>query len=708
MSARLSLCASALLAAIFALAAPSLCAAEPASDGSFAIDLSAEVPIKRVSTPKPPDPVEAAKTLMPTAGAVEAPRPVRTIKGNAEGPDESGLRYYAALHQDDRVNIEINRLRRLYPDWRVPEDLDSVTLSDDPEEEVLWELFAADRLDDLEVVINQRTKQNPKWRPSKDLMSKLKYKMLRRQIMTYWKSGRWQDLIAASKDDKLPGMETDPEILWSIAEAYAKTKAFPEGLNVLKTMLAHNNEADVRRATILRAIATLRMSDVEALLQTGKRGPDGRSEFAPIGIDITRARISAVLHDEPANEISDPEMRAFEDYARASDDANQSGLVAWYYYKRRVPRDALEWFKLSLQRGGDAMIAHGLAHALRQLGMKRETEEVAYAWREPLVNNAILFIDVLEAELTKPDPPQLEPDRLARYARVTLETASGEGAQALAWYAYNSCQLPVALEWFQHAVAWKPKEQTVYGYALTLRKLKKAKEFAEIVNRYDGLFPSVVGLLFPDDGYHPATACDLRDDPSLARQALAAPTNSRSPGAPATAAFGNYAVAFGGVPRPMGAAVQQTIPLPQSAVSPLQRVKIDPKEFPISVDMQNPLRYGLAGGPRVPQPASAPSLALPNASMSPLIEEPQVAASLVARRVIGVGPMPYERYGFSLLPGWNGKVAATWPAYSTQSAAAGTLWNDETMAARALIASQPATARTPQGQSNSAQNYWNR
>ncbi|MBV8851315.1 MAG: hypothetical protein JOZ16_17220 [Methylobacteriaceae bacterium] len=696
----MNLATLAFLAAALAVGAASPCAAE-LGEGSLVIDLSAETPMKRVAPPvlqttepKKPEPLSATPA--------EAPKPVRLIKGNVEGPDESALRYYAALHQTDRVNIEINRLRRLYPDWRVPEDLDSATLSDDPEEEVLWELFANDRLDDLQVVINQRMRQNPRWRPSKDLTTKLKYKTLRRQIMTYWKSGRWQDLIAASKDEQIPGVETDPEILWSISEAYARTKAFPEALNVLKTMLSHNSAADVRRATILRAIATLRMTDVEALLQMGKTLPDGRSEFASIAIDITRARMSALLHDEPANEITDAEMRAFEEYARNGDDFNQSGLVAWYYYKRKQPRDALEWFKLALQRGGDAMVAHGLAHSLRELGMKRETEEVAYAWREPLVNNAILFIDILEADLTKPDPPAIEPERLTRYARVTLDTQSGEGAQALAWYAYNSCQLPVALEWFQYATAWMPKEQTVFGYALTLKKLKKTKEFFELVNRYDGLFPSVIGLLFPDDGYHPPTPCDLKLDPSLAKTAQSAPFNVRASGVPGAAAYGTYTVAYGGVPRPIN---QATIPLPQSAVSPLQRVKIDPKEFPISVAAENPLRYGLPG---VPRADTTPSLALPQAAVSPLIQEPPLATPLVARRVTGVGPMPYERYGFTLLPGWNGKNAATWPPYSAQSAAAGTLWSDAVRSGGAVVAAQPLSPQAPQASPTSAQNYWNR
>jgi cellulose synthase operon protein C len=62
-------------------------------------------------------------------------------------------------------------------------------------------------------------------------------------------------------------------------------------------------------------------------------------------------------------------------------------------------------------------------------------------------------------------PPHIEPARIARYAQVTMKTQSGEGAQGLAWYAYNNCEFDTAMEWFQRAVAWFPKQDTVYGYA---------------------------------------------------------------------------------------------------------------------------------------------------------------------------------------------------------------------------------------------------
>ncbi|WP_462119536.1 hypothetical protein [Methylorubrum extorquens] len=53
------------------------------------------------------------------------------------------------------------------------------------------------------------------------------------------------------------------------------------------------------------------------------------------------------------------------------------------------------------------------------------------------------------------------------------------------------------------------------------------------------------------------------------------------------------------------------------------------------------------------------------------------APPLIARRVVGVGPMPYERYGFALLPGWNGMDRASLQA-GPPTPAVGTLAQAET------------------------------
>ncbi|PIK71496.1 hypothetical protein CS379_19000, partial [Methylobacterium frigidaeris] len=424
----------------------------------------------------------------------------------------------------------------------------------------------------------------------------------------------------------------------------AATGASEDAFNLYKSVLDGNADTGARLATIQKAMAHIKMEQAERLIAMGRQDSSGNSEFDPIRLDITRARIAAFLHDEPAQTPTLPDLTAFQAYARKTAEPSQTGLLGWYAYKRRQFREALEWFKLAIARGGDAMVAHGLAHTLRELNMMREAEEVAFAWRDRFVGNELLFIDLLERKLTLASPPYIEPARIERYARVVNATASGEGAQGLAWYAYNSCQFDAALEWFQRAVAWMPSESTVFGYALTLQRLRRQRPYLEVVNRYDGLFPKVVDLLFRESQGGPPLPCAV--------QGATASTGRAAP-APATPPRPEPQASYGRVPRPdapgAGGRAEAVPPAVQRG------------EFPLAVPLDNPLRY----------PAAA---AAQNAAPGSYAREPAVPAPpLVARRVPGAGAMPYERYGYTLLPGYNGLDKPE----GLSAPPPGTLWQDQ-------------------------------
>ena len=52
-------------------------------------------------------------------------------------------------------------------------------------------------------------------------------------------------------------------------------------------------------------------------------------------------------------------------------------------------------------------------------------------------------------------------------------------------------------------------------------------------------------------------------------------------------------------------------------------------------------------------------------------------STLDARRVFGVGPMPYERFGKTVLPGFNGLTQPSLSQDLALQAPRGTLWSDE-------------------------------
>lgn len=609
------------------------------------------------------------------AGAVMAPAHAQV----AAPVDDGALRFFAQQGQMDRVAAELKRLQAAHPGYKQPEDLFKPAQDNSsPEDQPLWDLFGANRLDELHAAIAARMADDPGWRPPAELTNKIKHKEARSRAISLSGDQNWRKLLALANADPDLADVNDVELMWTLAEGYAKSKQTAQALSLYKSLLETNPKPQERLATLQKAMANLRMAEVETLYELGHKGADGVNEFDVIKIDLTRARISAFLHDERKDNVAALDVKTFSEFARKSDDPNQSGLVAWYRYKRREFTEALDWFKFALEHGGDAKIAHGLAHSLRQLRKFREAEEVSYAWRDYDVANSLLFIDLLEMDLTKEIPPYVEDERLARYGRVAAETASGEGAQALARYAYNSCQYHTALEWFQRANAWQPKEATAYGLALAYRRLGDRKNFVETVNRYDGLFPKVVALIFPDDRYLPPTPCEEAvpappapfdasksvapplvgatgrvenqpaDEPPLPPDPTTDPTIAYAPGMapdyPGSIHDPLKRYSWGRVPSPTGAPFR--VVEPNYCGDPWQPATFNPNEFPLMVDPQNPLRFAAAGAPTAnPAPAAAVAPAPPALSA----REPFAPAwPLLARKVSGVGPMPYEHNGFTL------------------------------------------------------------
>lgn len=630
---------------------------------------------------------------------------VMPLADDGSGPDLAALRYYISQDQKNRVDIEIARLKKLYPHWEVPRSIYDTRAAGSVDEQPLWDLFAAGEMDKLREEIAKRQSAEPGWKLSDDLADKIRRKDMRNRITDLWKAGKWKEIVNFVKAEGYGGDEADIDIMWTVAEAYARTKQIESSFGIYESILKSNSNPQHRLATVQKAMATLRMTEIEKLIAMAKTDATGQSEFAAIAKDITRARISAFLHDERKEEVAEDEMVAFKEYARTAPDANQAGLVAWYNYKRKILPEALEWFKIAVGRGGDSMVAHGLAHTLRELKLERDTEEVAYAWREPLVNNSILFIDNLERDLTRIIPPYVEPLRLRRYAQVTMDSAAGQGAQALGWYAYNTCQFKVALEWFQHAVAWHPKEATVYGLAITLRRLKMTRQFWDLVNRYDGLFPKVIEIVYPDDYMHPPTPCDIyrRKGYKTARSAIQTRANQFQQGfSPAQGL--TQAQGFAPAATPAAAAApawqtQNSYVAPRKLRKNVREPKISRNLFPVSVDGQNPVRRWPVGR-LMGKPAEAARVRR-GARAGLQVEPVRPMRQLVARRVPGVGPMPYERWGYQLLPGYTGQRDASAP-HTAVTAPRGTLWTTLHVADAQTAPGDRFDPATPDGARNLA------
>lgn len=567
--------------------------------------------------------------------------------GGAEIIDESALRYYAAQRQGERVQAEIARLKRRYPSWTVPTDLDTLKPSP-PEEAPMWDLFTAGRFDELRNAIAVRQSADPAWQPSEDLALKLNRGTLRSAARAAARDGAWGELIARVKASQENLQALDIDIAWTLAEAYARTGDHTSAVALYRNLLREQTDPALRIATLQKAMSSLPMSAVEPLLALGRQGPAGADEFQALRYDVTRARIVAILHGEPVGRVEPADLTALGEQTRRVGDSSQIALLGWFAYHRRQFREALDWFKAAQSRGvGDAAAATGLILSLREMGQDREAEDLAFVWRSSTITNLALYLDMMERRLSEGPAAAVEPERLDRFAKTVLATSAPEGALALGWYAYNACQFEAAAEWFQRAVSWRPREASVLGYALSLSRLKRTRDYLEIVNRYDGLFPKVVNLVFEEPQISASTTGPCGPTPLIQQNVAVSPPRVK-------------------IPKPNGPVVVK-VERPPAVVR---------GEFPIAVALENPLRFGEGAPGRVRE--------------GEYLREPRGAQPLIARRVIGVGAMPYERYGFALLPSWNGVARVSLQA-GPPSPPIGTLAQ-----ADVGVFVQPATARQAQ------------
>lgn len=642
--------------------------------------------------------------------------------------DDSALRFYAQQHQMARVKIELERLQTLYPGYKIPKDA-FVPVADagGPEDQPLWDLFGADKLVELEAQIKLHEAADPSWHPPLLLATKLHAKEMRSKILAFYKAAKWENLLLLAKHDPAAFTSKDLDLMWKIAAAAANAHKMDQSIGIYETILKTTQDPQKRVATLQMAMAHLPMAAVEHLYGMGETLADGHNEFDVILTDITRARIVAYLHDTRPDNIKPADFASFSTYAKTATDPNQAGLVGWYYYKRADYQKALTWFKQAIAKGGDGVIAHGLARSLLELGDYPAAEAVAFAWRNSNVDNSMLYIDLLGRQLTESTPPYVSNQDIANYAQVTLETSSGEGAQALAWYAYNSCQYHSALQWFRRAAAWYPKEGTIKGLALTYRRLGDMPQFVTTVNRYDGLFPSVVALVYPDDHYTTPPPCEQAVMAPLAAPAFTPTAAINEAGqvvrsdppppqaityAPGTAP--NYLnsvhdplwrYVWGYVPSPTGAPFQ---PVPTNYHGQAWHMPAyDPRLFPVAENPQNPLRFAAMLNAASDAPAGRLAMALDAASAPEPFTGPWPE---LARKVLGAPAMPYQTNGYKLItvamPHQKGKPDTgphyrfVPPAPAIDPGATGTLDRADGLPYQPLVQPMPFGAAPPPQQAS--------
>lgn len=433
--------------------------------------------------------------------------------------DESALRYYASQHATTRVEAEIRRLRALYPGWEPPADLYRPGASD---EQALWDLYGKDQIDQLKLEIERRSARQPGWRPSQDMVDKLRRKELRNELVKASDAADWAKVLKTAERDPLLVGTDDLDVTWRIAEASAKTGARDHAVELYKLALAGAKTADERSGTVRKALATLGADAAGPLFAEERIGADGKGEFEPLRVDVARATLGDWLKAEAGRPLPQADLDRLAKAATAPDGtADDAVLLGWVEHRRKAWAPAQRWFDLAAGRGAGAKAVLGGVLVREASGRHGEALTLALTQADdPDVGTLVL--DLMAADLTRPTPGTIPPDRLARYAALAEKLESGDAAQALAWYAHGARQYRAAAAWFTKAMAWRPSVKSAEGHLLALAALGDKADLARLDADYRGRFPDLPRIVTADPTPHRVVVKATAPAPRRACSALIA------------------------------------------------------------------------------------------------------------------------------------------------------------------------------------------
>ncbi len=436
---------------------------------------------------------------VPFAALYDAPVFGKSNNGSAERKvDESALRYYAAQKNHARVDAETRRLKALYPSWGVPANLYAPAgLGND--EQPLWDLFGAGKLEELRAAVKVREQKEPGWRPSADLMAKLARREASTAIVALSDAKEWKRVLDAAS--RLPAVLTCStiDIDWRVAEAFAQVNEPKRAFEVDAAILLTCTNREERLATVRKAIPLLSADQVKALIAMGATLPDGSGEFDAARLDLVRAKIGEAMSEGAPNDVPADGLKLLGDATLRTGDASDAALLGWYYAHVKEWADADDWFKLGMNgtRSGPKL-AEGRALALQQLGRLDEAEKIAGAWKDRSANLKALYFGFVVQRLSKVPPIKVDPELLVDFTALVSADKNSQGAQALAWYGFNRKDWTAAATWFERALDWapdgKPDLKMVEGYALSLQNLGRLAEAEDLAYAHKDLGPELRAL----------------------------------------------------------------------------------------------------------------------------------------------------------------------------------------------------------------------
>lgn len=409
-----------------------------------------------------------------------------TAPASSQKVDETALRYFASKGDTKRLNAEIARLKALYPDWTPPDNPLAVGKEGDPQLDQMWKLYSEGKLAELRKAIADRQTAQAGWQPPADLLQRLAVAEAREQLINASNLKQYDAVLRVGSTN--PNLLTcgDVDVLWRVAEAFANTKREDRAKDAYLYVLNNCKKPEERYATIQKALPLLSRQNLDLLLATEHKTPDGKGEFAALRGDIARQSLANADAD-PKLVIPAIDVTTVENLAKDGGLASDELLLGWYYVRRDNPQAAETWFRKARDKENTAKSSQGLALALINENQPAEAEDILYQWRATDDDSRKVYLAAVANLLAVTPPPPLKPEVLQRIVQEVYANKDAASAQQLGWYADSLNQPQTASQWFKLALDWKPDDEpSAYGLALTRWKIGDKAGVKEVQTAWAG------------------------------------------------------------------------------------------------------------------------------------------------------------------------------------------------------------------------------
>ncbi|MVA22895.1 cellulose synthase [Agrobacterium vitis] len=477
-------------------------AGEPVQAGkSERLPAPRTMPVQLLTEAPAPDqsaPTRASSPLSPVAGEPSA-APARPAEGGGSGEtsrpsvdanrpsvDESALRYFAARGDTVRLQAEISRLRMLYPGWQPPENPMSITTGVDSFVQSLWQNYADGRYDEVRKAIAGRQQSEPGWMPPEELLGSLRLAEARQSLVKASDDKRYDSVISLASGAPELLTCTEVDVLWRVAEAFARTSKPERARDVYAYVLKTCRTPQLRLASMQKASTLLQPALLEDLLKLEQPSADGQPEFDGIRDDIAR-QIVARAGQDAGIAVPGAELERLEKAAEREGKASDALLLGWYHYRRNDMATAKEWFDRSYAKEPNASAAQGLALTQVALGTPGEAEKTMFRFYGTDQQARAVYLSAVAALLSQDPPKVIDNGVLSRMAPVVIAARNSAAAEQFGWYARALQQMSTAADWFRLVLSWDATyEPAAYGLALSLDTLGDKTGVAQIKAKWAG------------------------------------------------------------------------------------------------------------------------------------------------------------------------------------------------------------------------------